>query len=92
MEDGEELYVAELKAEIDRLRNLLIQIDDDTNGGHRPMFARPAWILPAFTRSATRWSAVDDRAPASANEEKRIAAPVEIASRLFMLGSSEEAT
>ena len=37
MEDGEGLYVAELKAEIDRLRNLLIQIDDDTDGGHRPM-------------------------------------------------------
>ena len=37
MEDGEELYVAELKAEINRLRNLLIQIDDDTDGGQRPM-------------------------------------------------------
>jgi hypothetical protein len=37
MEDGEELHVAELKAEINRLRNLLIQIDDDTDGGQRPM-------------------------------------------------------
>jgi len=37
MENGEELYVAELKAEINRLRNLLIQIDDDTDGGQRPM-------------------------------------------------------
>jgi hypothetical protein len=37
MDDGDDLYVAELEAEIDRLRSLLIQIDDDTNGGQRPM-------------------------------------------------------
>jgi len=37
MDDGEDLHVAELKAEINRLRNLLIQIDDDTDGGQRPM-------------------------------------------------------
>ena len=37
MDDGEDLHVAELKAEINRLSNLLIQIDDDTDGGQRPM-------------------------------------------------------
>ena len=37
MDNGDDLHVAELKAEIDRLRNLLIQIDDDTDGGQRPM-------------------------------------------------------
>jgi hypothetical protein len=37
MNDGDDLYVAKLKAEIDQLRNLLIQIDDDTDGGQRPM-------------------------------------------------------
>jgi hypothetical protein len=33
MDDGDDLYVAKLKAEIDLLRSLLIQIDDDTDGG-----------------------------------------------------------
>jgi hypothetical protein len=37
MDDGDDLYVAKLKAEIDRLRQLLIEIDDDTDGGQRPM-------------------------------------------------------
>jgi hypothetical protein len=37
MHDGDDLNVAELKAEIDRLRSLLVQIDDDTDGGQRPM-------------------------------------------------------
>jgi hypothetical protein len=37
MDNGDDLHVAKLQAEIDRLRGLLIEIDDDTDGGQRPM-------------------------------------------------------
>jgi hypothetical protein len=37
MDDADDLYIAKLKAEIDRLRSLLIELDDDTDGGQRPM-------------------------------------------------------
>lgn len=37
MDNGDDLHVAKLQAEIDQLRRLLIEIDDDADGGQRPM-------------------------------------------------------